>query len=266
MLSIIIVNYNGMKYLKGCFDSLYDKLNGIDFEIIVLDNNSADNSLDYIKQSYPDVRLIESSENLGFGQGNNAAVEKAGGKYLLLINNDTIVQDNLLPAIEYLEKDSLVGAVGIQMLDGKGDYLIAAGNFPSPFNLIRLKSIFRMGPEFRSGSFSKDFYDVDWLTGSFLLMPKKVYGLIGGFDKDYFMYGEDVDLCKKIADAGYRRVLLPRMRYIHFVGYNKSRDHLVVKGHEMYISKHFSGLTKVAARAAIGFNKLVKRLKKAVGR
>ncbi|WP_294824998.1 glycosyltransferase family 2 protein [uncultured Flavobacterium sp.] len=264
-LSVIIVNYNGLKYLKGCFDSLYDKLKGIDFEIIVLDNNSADDSCNYITQNYPDVRLIESPDNLGFGRGNNAAVQAAHGECLLLINNDTILLDNLLPALEFLKKDKSAGAVGIKMLDGNGNYLIAAGKFPNPFNLVRLKNIFLMGPEFKSGNFSKTFYDVDWLTGSFLLMPKKVYDEVDGFDKDYFMYGEDVDLSRKIANAGYRRIFLPRYRYIHYVGFNNSRDHLVVKGHDLYIRKHMSGFIKMASIVALGFNKAVKGIKKTIG-
>ncbi len=264
-LSVIIVNYNGMKYLKGCFDSLYDKLSGINFEVIVLDNMSADDSCTYIKHNYPQVRLIESRENLGFGCGNNAAVKIAKGEYLLLINNDTIVQYHLSPALDFVKNDNTIGALGILMLDGNSNYLISAGNFPNPFNMIRLKNMFLMGPEFRSGNFAKPVYDVDWLGGSFLLMPKNVYNSIGGFDKDYFMYGEDVDLCKKVADAGYRRVFMPGLSYIHFVGYNKSRDNLVVKGHELYIEKHKSGFDKLATMTALGINKMIKKLKKIIG-
>ncbi|MCW4469154.1 glycosyltransferase family 2 protein [Flavobacterium sp. MFBS3-15] len=264
-LSVIIVNYNGMKYLKGCFDSLYDKLSGINFEIIVLDNMSADGSCEYIKQHYPEVRLIESSQNLGFGRGNNTAVEVAKGEYLLLINNDTIVQDHLAPALDFVQKDNTIGALGIRMLDGNGNYLISAANFPNPFNMVRLKNMFLMGPEFRSGNFTKAFYDVDWLGGSFLLMPKKIYDNVGGFDQDYFMYGEDVDLCKKVADAGYRRVFMPGLSYIHFVGYNNSRDNLVVKGHEMYIEKHKSGIDKMLTTAALSINKMIKKVKKVIG-
>lgn len=264
-LSVVIVNYNGMKYLKGCFDSLYDKLSGINFEIIVLDNMSADGSCEYIKQNYPEVRLIESKENLGFGRGNNAAAAVAAGEYLLLINNDTIVQDHLLPALDFVKQNTTVGALGIRMLDGNGNYLISAANFPNPFNMVRLKNMFLMGPEFKSGNFTKPYYDVDWLGGSFLLMPKKVYDEVGGFDRDYFMYGEDVDLCKKVADAGYRRVFMPGLSYIHYVGYNKSRDNLVVKGHEMYIDKHKTGFDKIATKAALGINKMIKKIKTATG-
>ncbi|MGQ2983637.1 glycosyltransferase family 2 protein [Flavobacterium sp.] len=266
-LSVIIVNYNGMKYLNGCFGSLYAQLAGINFEIIVLDNDSKDGSCDHIKQNFKEVRLIESTENLGFGRGNNAAVEAANGKYLLLINNDTIVQDHLLPALEFMRNDESVGALGIRMLDGNGNYIVAAGKFPAPVNMIRLKNMFlMMGREFRSGNFTKPYYNVDWLGGSFLLMPKKVYDAVGGFDKDYFMYVEDVDLCKKVANAGYRRVFMPGLSYIHFVGFSRSRDNLVVAGHEMYIKKNMSGFLKGASISALYINKMIKKVKRALGR
>jgi len=263
-LSVIIVNYNGLKFLKECFESLHRSLQGIAYEIVVIDNNSPDASCDFISQNYPEVVLIQSKDNLGFGKGNNAAVEHAKGEYLLLINNDTIVLDNLLPVLNIIKQDSSIGAAGIKMLDGNGNYLQGVGNFPKPGNLFRIKNISLMGPEFKTGNFSKERYEVDWLGGSFLMMPKKAYREIGGFDKDYFMYVEDVDFSKKLALKGYKRVFLPGYSYIHFVGYNKSKDPLIIQGFEMYIDKHTNGITKILSKLSLGFNKLVKRVKKAV--
>ncbi len=262
-LSVIIVNYNGLKYLKECFDSLNDKLKNISFEIIVMDNNSSDGSCDFIKKYYPSIVLIESKENLGFGVGNNVAVKSARGKYLLLINNDTIVQDRLDAVLDFLKSDNKIGVIGINMLDCDRKYIPSAGNFPNPWNMFQLKKLLDRGKEFKLGNFSKESYEVDWLGGSFLLLSKKVYLEINGFDEEYFMYVEDVDFCKKIADKGYKRLFLPHYNYIHFVGFNKTRESLLIKGYEIYISKHMNGVKFLFSFLALQLNKHVKKIKKA---
>lgn len=261
-LSVIIVNYNGLKYLKECFDSLYDKLKETTFEIIVMDNNSSDESCKFIKENYPKVILVESKENLGFAKGNNEAVKSAKGDYLLLINNDTIVLDDLEPLLQHLKSNITIGVIGINMLDGNKRYLPAAGNFPSPRNMFQLKKLLEKGPEFSSGKFSKESYEVDWLGGSFLLLSKKVYQEIKGFDEDYFMYVEDVDFCKKIANKGYKRLFMPNFSYVHFVGFNTSRNPLLIKGYEIYISKHLKGANKIISITALKINKFVKKCKR----
>ena len=260
-LSVIIVNYNGAKYLKQCLDSLYEKLKGIVFEIIIIDNNSADSSCEYILKNYPQVVLILSKENLGFGKGNNKAVQQANGNYLLLINNDTIVLDALLPVLNYLKSNKKIGLVGINMLNADRNYIPAAGNFPNFSNLFLMKKLLEISKEFKKGEFSKSSYEVDWLGGSFLLLSKSIYQQIEGFDEDYFMYVEDVDFCKKIANIGYKRVFLPNYSYIHFVGFTKAKNPKLIKGYEIYISKHYSGIKKLVVASALKINKFVKKLK-----
>lgn len=260
-LSVIIVNYNGSRYLKGCLDSLHQKLSVIDYEIIILDNNSADDSCHYIKTNFPEVKLIESKINYGFGKGNNEAVKHAQGNYLLLINNDTIVLDPVLPVLEFLIADATIGAIGINMRNANKDYLPAAGNFPNLKNMFQLKKLLQIDAEFESGNFSKESYEVDWLGGSFLLLSKSTYKKIKGFDEDYFMYVEDVDFSKKIADLGLKRVFLPRYCYIHFVGFTKAKNPMLIKGYEIYLSKHFKGFDKVLVVAALKINKWVKKIK-----
>jgi GT2 family glycosyltransferase len=261
-LSVIIVNYNGINYLKECFDSLYDKLKNTSFEIIIIDNNSSDESCAYIKNNYPKIILIESKANLGFAKGNNETVKHAKGEYLLLINNDTIVLDDLFGVLDFLKSDNEIGVIGINMLDGNKEYLPAAGNFPNPRNMFQLKKLLDKGKEFKTGNFSKQSYEVDWLGGSFLLLSKKVYQEINGFDEDYFMYVEDVDFCKKIADLGYKRIFLPDFSYIHFVGFSNSKNPQLIKGYGIYITKHCKGLNKFICQCAIKINKGVKNLKK----
>lgn len=260
-LSVVIVNYNGFIYLKDCLDALLLNLKNIDFEIIVLDNCSQDTSCSFIKAHYPEIILIESIVNLGFGKGNNEAVKQAKGKYVLLLNMDTIVLDPILPVLNFLKSDRSIGMVGIKMLDKTKKYCASAGNFPNYSNLFQMKKQLEIGSEFIKGNFSKACYEVDWLSGSFLLLSSQLYREIGGFDEDYFLYVEDVDFSKKIADKGYKRVFLPNYSYIHFIGFNSSKNHLLVKGYETYIAKHCKGLHKIGLQLALSINKQVKRIK-----
>ena len=260
-LSVLIVNYNGLKYLKVCLDSLDDKLKEISSEIIIIDNNSKDGSCYFIKTNYPKVKIIESKINYGFGKGNNEAVKYALGDYLLLINNDTIVLDTLKPVLEYLKSDKKIGVVGINMLNAKKDYLRVAGVFPNVKNMFLMKKLLEVSSDFKLGIFSKTSYEVDWLSGSFLMMRKSIYKKINGFDEDYFLYVEDVDFCKRISNLGLKRIFLPNYNYIHFVGFNKTKNHLLVHGYKIYIYKHFKGISKIVVSLALQINNFVKKIK-----
>lgn len=261
-LSIIIVNYNGLKYLKDCFDAMYEKLKGISFEIILIDNNSSDDSCAFIKQNYPQIILIESKINYGFGRGNNEAVKIAKAENLLLINNDTILLDDLKPVLEFLVSDKTIGVLGINMLDGNKNYLPAAGVFPNKINMLQLKKLLNVNQDFATQKFKNESYNVDWLCGSFLMLTKNTYDKIGGFDEDYFLYVEDVDFCKKIEKIGLKRVFLPSFSYIHFVGFNKSKNKLLIKGYQTFIRKHFIGLEKSVMLAILQTNNFVKNIKR----
>ncbi|WP_395065448.1 glycosyltransferase family 2 protein [Flavobacterium sp.] len=261
-LSVIIVNYNGLNYLKDCLDALYDKLKEVSIEIILIDNNSKDESCTFIKNNYPQVKLIDSKINYGFGKGNNEAVKSAQGDYLLLINNDTIVLDSLKPVLDYLKSDKTIGCIGINMLNKNKEYLPVAGVFPNFSNMFQMRKLLEINSEFISGNFSKTSYNVDWISGSFLMLKKEIYLKINGFDEDYFLYVEDVDFCKRIANIGLKRVFLPGYNYIHFVGFNASKKPLLVKGYEIYISKHFNGFNKLIVSAALRVNKVVKKVKR----
>ena len=263
-LSIIIVNYNGQLFLKNCFESIKNCLKNVAYEIIIIDNNSSDDSCNFIKENFKNVILIESKINLGFGKGNNEAVKRASGKHLLLLNNDTILLNDLSPILSFINKEKNIGAIGINMLNSNKNYIQAAGNFPNFFNLFWMKLAFNINSDFKTGNFKQDFYNVDWLTGSFLFIPKFVYDEVGGFDEDYFLYVEDVDFSKRIANLGLKRVFLPNYNYIHFVGFTKAKNPMLIKGYEIYISKHFTGLDKLLVTVALRINKLVKNIKKLV--
>ena len=145
------------------------------------------------------------------GKGNNEAVKQSKGDYLLLINNDTIVLDDLKPVLDLLKSDLSIGTIGINMYSGNNKYLPVSGNFPNILNMFWMKKIQEHNSEFITGNFAKSSYEVDWLSGSFLMIPRKVYQEVNGFDEDYFLYVEDVDLCKRIANKGYKKNFFNRL-------------------------------------------------------
>lgn len=260
-LSVIVVNFNGINFLNKCFNSLREYLDGISFEIIVVDNNSKDKSCNYIKQNFPEVNLIESKENLGFGKANNLGVKNAKYDTILLLNNDTILQDHLLPALETLYECDDNGIVAINMLNAQKKYISAVGRFPSPLKLIKISLLSDQRDVFKTGNFKENLYTVDWVSGAFMLMRKSDYEHLNGFDSDYFMYVEDVDLCKRMADFGKKCVFQSNLSYIHFVGFNKSREPLLLKGYEIYAEKHFNFSGKLIGKSMITVNRTVKSLK-----
>ncbi len=262
MISVVIVNYNGQKYLQECLDSIRYNLENIQHEIIIVDNNSMDASCAFIKDKFPDVKLIESKENLGFGKANNLGVKKANYNTILLLNNDTILQNHLLPAIETLYENAKNGILAINMLDSQKKYIPSVGSFPSPFKLLKISLLSDQRQVFKTGKFKSKLYTVDWVSGSFMLIRKSDYELIGGFDTDYFMYVEDVDLCKRMTELGKKCIFQSNLSYIHFVGFNKSREHLLLKGFEIYAHKHFSLFGRLLAKAMISINRNVKTLKR----
>lgn len=255
-LSIIIVNYNGIKYLKNCLDSIYLQLSDIIFEIIIIDNNSSDNSVEFIRKNYPQVILIENKENLGFGKGNNLAAKMAKGNYLLLLNNDTILLSPLTAVLEFIKSDETIGAIGIKMLNKNKEYICSTGKFPRWYNIFLIKNLSYIIKEP-----CNKIVPVEWFEGSFMIIPKKIWEKIQGFSEDYFMYAEDVDLCKKISNLGYKRLYYPFASYIHFVGFKNSRNKQLIASLKLYCNKNMSFIERVIAKTLLNINLIVKIIK-----
>ncbi|HET8573282.1 MAG TPA: glycosyltransferase family 2 protein [Edaphocola sp.] len=237
-LSILIVNYNGQRYLGDCLASIERCCIGIDYEIIVFDNASEDNSVDYIKENHPYVKLIENDKNIGFSKGNNIAAKHSSARYILLLNNDTILQSDICPVIKIIEQDD-TGVVGIKMLGRHFEYRKSAGNFPHPIRLFKLSLLYNTKDGLRDGYFVDDNKPivVDWIEGSFLLTKKSIWEKVGGLDESYFMYVEDIDYCKRVAFLNKKRVYYPNCQYVHFGGYDSGRDDLLKNGLKKYIHK-----------------------------
>lgn len=256
LLSIIIVNYNGEKFLLNCLSSVQENCKGIAFEIIVVDNNSIDKSVDLIKNNFPEVILIQNHENLGFAKGNNIGVNQSKGDLILLLNNDTILLDPIFPAIELIRNDASIGIVGIKMLDEQNKFVASIGKFPKFYNFIKLKTlqIDLSKIERRISGSQNQYIEVNWISGTFLLTTKEIWTQVKGLDESYFMYVEDVDFNKKVSALKKKSIFLSTLRFIHFGGFDKTRENLLRSSYKTYIRKHKKGIDLIASLLLLNMN------------
>jgi GT2 family glycosyltransferase len=253
-LSIIIVNYNTKDLLKQTVDSVLNTTSKISYELIVVDNASRDGSTQMIKETYKEVILIENEDNLGFSKGNNIGIKRASGKYVLLLNSDTVVLDNCLQeCFKYMEKNADIGALGCKVVlkNGELDHACKRG-FPTPeaslYYLLKLDRMFPKSKKFGMYDLKylsvDDINDVDSLIGAFMMVRHEVIDKIGMLDENFFMYGEDIDWCFRIKEAGYRNVYYPRAGIIHYKGESsKKRRYMTIyefhRAMYLFYNKHY---------------------------
>jgi GT2 family glycosyltransferase len=248
-LSIIIVNYQSVGYLKKCVASVFDKAKNISFEIIVV-NNSED-----VINEISDIKIINSKENLGFGKGQNLGVKNASGEILWLLNADTEVLSGDIQGIirEAQEK----GVVGPKLLDNSGRAQSwSAGVEPTIWDLIKNNLGLKAS---RKVWQSPKKREADWVSGTSLFIRKDVFQKLGGFDEKFFMYFEDIDLCKRAREAGYKVIYFPEFIIRHFGGKSFENSALQKKyyyqSQDYYFEKHFgkfqSGLVKLLRKLFI---------------
>jgi len=227
-LSIVIVNYNVKYFLEQCLHSVVNAMNGLECEVFVVDNNSVDGSIKMVKEKFPEVCLIENKDNIGFSKANNQAIRKSNGEYILLLNPDTLVEDDTLrKVVDFMDNHPDAGGLGVKMIDGKGKFLPESKrSLPSPsvsfFKIFGFSSIFpksHLFSKYHLGYLDKDKINkIDVLAGAFMLLRKKVLDEIGLLDEAFFMYGEDIDLSYRITQAGYNNYYFPETRIIHYKG------------------------------------------------
>ncbi|MFC2109810.1 glycosyltransferase family 2 protein [Bacteroidota bacterium] len=247
-LSVVIVNYNVRYFLELCLLSVQKACENIDAEIIVVDNLSTDDSCKMVAQNFPDVVLIENKVNYGFSKANNQGVAIAKGEYVLILNPDTVVGENtFLEILSFADTKTDLGAIGVQLIDGTGAFLPE-----SKRGIPTLKaSLFKiLGSNNNKGTYYSNYLErddtgeVSILVGAFMLMKKKVYEQVGGFDEDYFMYGEDIDLSYKLLKSGFKNYYLGSTMVIHFKGESTRKDVRYLKyfhgAMEIFYKKHFS--------------------------
>jgi O-antigen biosynthesis protein len=254
-LSIIIVNYNVEFFLEQCLKSVYEALEHIDGEVFVVDNNSVDHSVDMVKEKFPQVHLIANNDNPGFSKANNQAIQLAKGQYILLLNPDTLVQkDTFIKTVEFMDANDDAGGLGVQMIDGKGNFLPESKRgLPTPW--VAFYKIFGFSRFFprsqRFGKYHLSYLDknqnhkVDVLSGAFMLLRKSLIDTIGALDEAFFMYGEDIDLSYRITKAGYNNYYFAETKIIHYKGESTKKGSLnyvltFYNAMRIFAEKHYS--------------------------
>ena len=227
-ISIIIINYNVKEFLLNLLASIGKSVKNISTEIIIVDNASDDGSVEILREKFPNIKLIANKENVGFGVANNQALESAKGKYFLLINPDAIVkEDTLKKMLEFFDKTPQVGIAGCKVLNPDGSLKFACRrSFPGPWtSFTKIMGLSKLFP--KSRLFARynltyldenQTYEVDAISGAFMMMRKEVYEQIGGFDKQFFMYGEDLDWCWRCKESGYKVWYYPKTTIVHYKG------------------------------------------------
>ena len=255
-LSIVIVNYNVRFFLEQCLISVQKALTSLEAEVFVVDNNSHDDSVAMVADKYPWVKLIANTDNPGFSKANNQAIRLAKGEYILLLNPDTVVEENtFVDTLAFLDAHPEAGGLGIKMIDGKGHYLPESKRgLPSPlvalYKISGLTSLFPKSKRFARyymGHLSADEnQEVEVLAGAFMLMRHSVLKEIGLLDEDFFMYGEDVDLSYRIIKGGYKNYYFADSSIIHYKGESTKKGSLnyvfiFYKAMVIFAEKHFGG-------------------------
>jgi O-antigen biosynthesis protein len=254
-LSVIIVNYNVQHFLEQCLYSVRKASKNILIEVFVVDNNSVDGSVQMVKEKFPEVYLIENKKNTGFSYANNQAIRASQGEYVLLLNPDTVVEeDTFSKIISFMDSHDDAGGLGVKMLDGKGNFLPESKRgLPTPsvafykiFGLSKLFPKSKIFGRYHLGFLDKDkTHDVEILSGAFMLIRKSVLDKIGLLDETFFMYGEDIDLSYRILLGGYKNYYFPETRIIHYKGESTKKSSVnyvfvFYRAMVIFAKKHFS--------------------------
>lgn len=268
-LSIITVSFNTKPLLKHCMESVYQNLANIEHEIFIVDNNSQDGSPDMIKENFPNVKLIENKENIGFAKANNQAIRKARGEYLLLLNSDTIIPpESLTIMVDFLDKKPEVGVLGPKLVDQDLNLQTSCRHFPTLFTVLSqffgLSAMFPKSKIF--GWYDMGYWDhshtseVDCVPGTSLLVRKKAVQEVGLLDENYFMYFEDTDWCYRFARAGWKVVFLPNAKVIHLGGASAAESNRGVFYDKTLSEEFFNSLFYYFKKFHGGFSVLILRI------
>lgn len=261
-LSIIIVNYNSFSYLQKCLQSLYNSnFPGNQYEIILIDNASSDNSPQLIKKEFPGIKLISNKSNQGFARANNQGIEKSLGEYILLLNPDTVVSHNTLSRMaEYMDQNPETGVstCRVELPSGSLDDACHRG-FPTPWRAfchfsglgsLFPKSKFLNGYHLGYDNLDK-IHEIDSCVGAFMFIRKETGKKIGWLDEDYFWYGEDLDFCYRVRKSGMRVVFVPDVKIIHYKGISSG-----IKNHSKNQSLATRDIKRKATQARFNVMKL----------
>jgi hypothetical protein len=273
-LSIIIVNYNVKEFLQNLLHSISKATTNISSEVIIIDNASDDGSIELLQEKFPWVNLIINKENIGFSKANNIGLKLAKGKFLLLLNPDTIVQeDTFEKMISFFDAHIEAGLAGCKILNPDGTLQLACRrSFPGPWtSFCKVSGLSNLFP--KSKLFARynltyldenQTYEVDAISGSFMMIRKEVYDKIGGLDEIFFMYGEDLDWCYRVQKSGYKVYYYHGTQIIHYKGESTKRSSLdetkvFYEAMHLFVQKHLASsfLVEIILRTAIILRKFI---------
>lgn len=254
-LSVIIVNYNVRYFLEQALQSVCQSKTTFPFDVWVVDNTSADGSVEMVRSHFPEVQVIANTENVGFSRANNQAITASTGEYVLLLNPDTIIQeDTLQQVVDFMDTHADAGGLGVKMIDGKGRYLPESKRgLPTPatalYKMLGLQRLFpgsrRFGRYYMSYLDPEQVQEVEVLSGACMCLRRSALAKTGLLDEDFFMYGEDIDLSYRLLKAGYKNYYFPHTQIIHFKGESTRKDSfryviLFYQAMIRFVQKHFS--------------------------
>ena len=279
------MNYNVSAFLEQALASAVKAMRGIEGEIYVVDNHSVDDSVAMVKAKFPQVKLIENQDNVGFAKANNQAIRISTGEYVLLLNPDTLVEeDTFSKCIDFMDATPDCGGLGVKMVDGQGRFLPESKRgipYPSSsfYKLFGLSKLFPKSKKF--GAYHATYigedetHEVEVLAGAYMMLRWSVLDEVGLLDEDYFMYGEDIDLSYRILKGGYKNYYFPQTRIIHYKGESTKKGSLnyvyvFYKAMQIFAKKHFSAnnakIFNVAVDAAIWFRAALAALTRLFGK
>ncbi|KJD35772.1 glycosyl transferase family 2 [Tamlana sedimentorum] len=243
-LSVIILNYNVRYFLELCLKSVEAAIANIEAEIIVVDNHSQDDSCSMLKAKFPSINLIENKENFGFSKGNNIGVAKAKGEYICILNPDTVVaEDTFTKILNFAEKTENLGAIGCKLINGIGEFLPESKRHIPYVNAAFKKILGNSNDYYANNLKQNEVGEVEVLVGAFMLLKRETFNEIHGFDEDYFMYGEDIDLSYKLIKAGFKNYYFGEATVIHYKGESTLKNKFYARrfygAMKIFYKKHF---------------------------
>ncbi|MGG2198141.1 glycosyltransferase family 2 protein [Paenibacillus validus] len=270
-LSIIVLNYNTKQLTLNCLESIRNSVTEYLYEIILVDNHSTDGSIEAFERHYPEIELIRNQVNVGFSKGNNQAMKIARGRYVLLLNSDTIVNSDTLDVmLQFMDQRPTVGAAGCKVVlpDGSLDKACRRG-FPTPsasfYYAFGFAKLFPRVPRFNQYQLSyldpDQDYPVDCLVGAFMMVRREVIDQVGMLDEDFFMYGEDIDWCYRIKEAGWGIHYYPYTEIVHYKGASSRRrpfkiiyefHRAMILFHKKHYEKKYSWVVNLLVYAGVG--------------
>lgn len=271
-LSIAIINWNTKDLLRACLKSVFENLNALDAEIIVVDNASSDKSPEMVRSEFPEVKLVEAGSNLGFSKGNNLAYKHSCGKYFLLLNSDTVVLPGALTKlVDFMESNPRAGAAASKLLNGDGSLQRSCSPYPRPltefFDAVYLSKIFPKSRLF--GSYAMSYWDfdevkeVDFAGGSCLMLRRAALEEVGLLDENFFMYSEETDLCYRLNEAGWKVFFVPDAQIIHYGGQSSKMDVGrtsvdLCRSKYKFMKKHYGVSSALTYRAIVALSSTVR--------